>query len=244
MRDIIVNLIANSIWAFLGVISVYIYRLLFSILPTRRLWRIKNPNELIICVSTSENTDTGEYNRPATGIGQVQALAYIFPSLNSAYSGIQIRNILLSEESLKDGMEKDLIVLGGPKNNQITRKILDKIRHLHCINQTENGIFWLAQPQPQLFKPEIINKIVVKDYGIILRMKNPCSRSKNTNGNTICLFSGCHTYGTIAAARCFVEDIDRGLINKYKDNFIMVVSCNVSDGYPTSIKTEKVHIFK
>ncbi len=72
-------------------------------------------------------------------------------------------------------------------------------------------------------------------------MKNPFSSSENT----ILLFSGCHTYGTIAAARYFTENLYKEAIKgkKINQNIAAIVSCEVQDGWPISIHLMKKHIF-
>lgn len=241
MGELFTSLVANVIWALLGVLGVYTYRVIFNILPTKRLWKLRDPKNLLICVATSTRTDTGKYLRPATGIGQVQALALIFPSLSSAYRDVQVKNILLSDEQMQSRIENDLIILGGPKNNQITRKLLDKLRDLQYLDQIENDIIWRAQPNPKRFTPTVINGIVTRDYGIIVRMENPFS----PDNNTVCLFSGGHTYGTVAAAKYFVSNLyNQSRFRKnHGKNFVMVIGCDVIGGYPVSINVEREKVF-
>ena len=83
--------------------------------PARRIWRLKNPKRLFICISTSVKTYTGTYTRLASGIGQIRALAILMPSLSKAYKDIDAQRILMSEEEVADWAEQDLIILGDPK---------------------------------------------------------------------------------------------------------------------------------
>jgi hypothetical protein len=229
---ILINLVSNSIWVALGVIATLCIRYIYIVLPTKRLWGIVFPEKTIICTSTVK-TDTGEYTRPATGIGQLKAITYLVTSLNKAYKKIDFKNILYSEEEIKQNIENDLILLGGPKNNQITKLFFERFDFHNIVLQNINGvIYW--QETNQVFKGEIINGKVTKDYGLIVRMDNIFSSSRKTR---LILFSGCHTYGTIAAARFFCECFPKE-INK-KDNYILLISCDVIDGYPIKIKLEK-----
>ena len=73
-------------------------------------------------------------------------------------------------------------------------------------------------------------------------MKNPFDSSKNT---FISLFSGCHTYGTIAAAQYFTEHYvkkTKGL-KKVKENLFILVECDVIDGFPIDIKLREIYEF-
>ena len=76
-------------------------RLLKDIRPVKKLWKIKDFKKLIIVASNFlTKTDTGEYFRPATGIGQVRALGYSIESLSKAYD-VRIQNILLSDDHVQ-----------------------------------------------------------------------------------------------------------------------------------------------
>ena len=64
------------------------------------------------------------------------------------------------------------------------------------------------------------------------------------SSNTIILFSGGHTYGTIAAARYFCGNMHgqlRHLLKGRHQNFVVLVSAHIIDGYPTKIKMERAY---
>jgi hypothetical protein len=89
-------------------------------LPNKNLWRIKDPTTMTICVAESTASETGKYVRPATGIGQVAALAVIAPSIARAYGKIHDGNIKLAARGRPIDRSTDLISLGGGKNNADT----------------------------------------------------------------------------------------------------------------------------
>jgi len=241
IENIFISIIASIIWFLLGTLTLYISRFIFIVSPTRRLWKIYSPKNLIICASTSTKTDTGEYFRPATGIGQLRALAYCVESLAKVYD-IKIQNILLSINQVQKQIENDIILLGGPKNNEITRMFLDKIKYLKVIDQNKGKIIWMLNYPEIIFEGQIKNKEVIKDYGLIVRMYNPFDSQRKT---TICLFSGSHTYGTIAAAKYFAYYYIKKMKfykRKFK-NIIMIVECDIIDGYPIDIKMVKKYEF-
>ena len=207
--------------------------------PTRKLWRINQSDELIICVSTSKIIDTGEYKKMATGLGQLRALPLVTDSLNNAYNNMKIKNILFSEETLKDDIKKDIILLGGPKTNSYTKKFLDEIKELSIVEQEESTIYWKVEGEEEKFEPIEVGDKVEKDYGLIIRMPNHFS--SKTSDNIFCILSGGHTYGTIAAAEYFTQNIYEEI--KIKENiggkFIGVVSCKVIDESPCRLRLEK-----
>jgi len=233
LSPVIINLVTNSLWLVLGVIGTLLIRYGRIVYPTKRLWGLLEPEKAIICTATTK-VDTGKYFRPSTGIGQLKAITHIVTSLNKAYKKFDFKNILSSEEEIKQNIENDFILLGGPKNNKITKLFFEKFDFCNLALQNEDGsIYW--QKTNETYSGTIENDSVRKDYGIIIKMNNFFSTEKNTK---IFLFSGCHTYGTIAAARYFCEHSKKTLKWKKNKNYILLLSCDVSNGYPVNIKLE------
>ncbi len=241
IENIIIGIATSFIWFALGIMAVKFSRFYLLKNPVKRLWKINDPKKLIICASTSTKTDTGEYYRPATGIGQLRALGQIVESLGKTYN-IRIQNILLSINQIQKQIENDIILLGGPKNNEITKLFLEKINSLDIVHQENSTIFWNKGKTSVEYSGVTEDKKVVKDYGIAIRMKNPFDSSKQTY---ISLFSGSHTYGTIASAQYFTEHYvkkTRG-IKRIKENLFMLVECDVIDGFPIDIKIKEFYEF-
>ena len=241
IEDIISNIIASIIWFLLGVSAYHLSRIYFIKTPTKKLWKISKPKELIICCATSTKTNTGTYSRPATGIGQVRALGTVVESLSKAYN-IRIQNILLSINQIQKQIEKDIILLGGPKNNEITRLFLDKIRSLNIADQQMSTITWLNKHSDNEYNGVVKDQKIVKDFGLAIRMKNPFDSNKAT---TISLFTGCHTYGTVAAAQYYTEQYVKELtgLKDTKENVFLLVECDIVDGFPVDIKLIERHEF-
>ncbi len=240
MQDLFINLLASLIWFLLGLFVYHTSRLFILIKPTKKLWNLYNQKNLIICVAASAQIDTGRYLRPTTGIGQVRAIGYIIESLSAAYD-VKIENIFLSTDQVQKQIEKDLIVLGGPKNNEISKLFLEKIKNLKIVQQNSDGIQWLKNGE-KTYAGLTENGVIIKDYGLIIRIENPFS---SINKTSFCLFTGCHTYGTIAAAKYFTENYikDIKIYTKKKKNIIILVECDVINEYPTSLKMLEKHEF-
>lgn len=135
MFDLLINIFASIIWFLFGVTGLWMSKKIVIVMPLKKIWRIRSPKELVICIATSTKTDTGEYFRPATGVGQARSLAIVYASLSKAYKNIQVKNILLSIDPIQNQIEHDLILLGGPKNNDFSRILLKKIEQLKIVNQ-------------------------------------------------------------------------------------------------------------
>ena len=242
--DLFVNLLASLIWFLLGWLGLKSFQYFQIIQPAKRLWHISDPRNLIICAATSTKTDTGDYFRPATGIGQLRALGYAVESLGKAYD-VRVQNILLSDDQVQKQIEKDLILLGGPKNNLITRLFLEKFSSEEAlVDQEGSTIFWNVNGAALELKGESVNKSVKKDYGIVIRVPNPFTSGRKTK-TSLCLFSGCHTYGTIAAAKYFTQEYIRELkgMRKPHENVILLVECDVIDGFVVGVKLKDRYEF-
>jgi hypothetical protein len=205
-------------------------------LPSRRLWRLDDPSRVVISVAHSTASHTGKYLRPATGIGQVRALALLMPSLRRAYSDLEIRNIYLSSESLLDRLECDLICLGGVKNNKVTEDVLDHLGDRCPLSMKDSEIFWTEQGETEAYEGAIDNGQVVRDFGLIVRTENPFN---SKDKRTVVILAGSHTYGTIAAARYFCAELGSPF-RRQPRSFAALVESEVRDGYPASPRLLKL----
>jgi hypothetical protein len=240
-------MISNVIWLPVGALLAYLLFFIQVRLPNRKLWHLKDPSRIVVCAASSTTTNTGVYNRPATGIGQVRALALATKSLTQAYRRrLDIQNILLSSEHLQERIENDILLLGGPKSNQVSARFLDLLIDEQPVMQIDSTIIWRSNrvrgqwiDQGAIeYEGKAINRQVIRDYGLIIRSQNPFT-SRN---RTAILFSGSHTYGTVAAAKFFTDDMHKHLhklMRNSRKNFVVLISAHIVDGYPTSMKVER-----
>lgn len=247
IHSILVGLLTNFAWIPVGALLTGLGIWLKVRLPNRRLWHINDPTNLTVCVATSTVTNAGSYNRPSTGIGQVRALALATRSLSKAYNNkLDIQNILLSVEPLQERIENDMLILGGPKNNKIAAKFLNLLLEEQPAIQIDNVLVWRVNRvngrwvnQGALrFEGQAVNRKVEVDYGLIVRTQSPFT-SRN---RTAILFSGSHTYGTVAATKFFIEDLHKYLGKLTRDgrkNFVVLISTQIVDGHPAKMKVER-----
>jgi hypothetical protein len=198
-------------------------------LPSRRMWRITDPSQVVISVAHSAMSNTGKYRRPATGIGQVQALALLMPSLRHAYSDLKIRNIHLSSDPLFERRENDLICLGSPKNNLVTADVLTHLGAGCPVSMEGSSITWTDRAGScSTYEGVVKDGKVITDVGLIVRAINPFKPSR-----TVIILAGSHTYGTTAAARYFCEELQSPFRRRPRA-FAALVKAEVRDGYPSS----------
>ncbi|GHO96584.1 hypothetical protein KSF_066320 [Reticulibacter mediterranei] len=247
IHSILVNILSNVLWLPVGVLLAYVGFWIQIRFPNRRLWQLQDPSRLVVCAASSTTTNTGVYRRPSTGIGQVRALIVATRSLTRAYRRqLDIQNILLSNEPLQERIEHDLLLLGGPENNEVAGKLLDllaneqparMIGHMILWRIDYRGDQWVDQGALE-YEGHAINRKVVMDYGLIVRVDNPFT----SRHRTAILFAGSHTYGTIAAAKFFTEDLHKhlGKLTAHgKKNLVVLVSAHIVNGYPTKMNLER-----
>jgi hypothetical protein len=247
LHAILVNILSNIFWLPVGALLAYLGFWIQVRFPNRKLWQLKDPAHLVVCTANSTTTNTGVYQRPATGVGQVRALILATRSLNRAYRRqLDIQNILLSNEPLQERIEHDLLVLGGPKNNETTAKFLELLNDEQPARIVGQIIIWRTNYQNNQwmdqgaieYEGRATNRKIDRDYGLIIRSYNPftsCDR-------TAILFAGAHTYGTIAAAKFFTEDLHKylgKLTRNGRKNLVVLVSAHIVHGYPTKIHIER-----
>jgi hypothetical protein len=252
IHSIFLNLISNFIWmpisAILGALAFGIFYFVGVNFPKRRLWRLTNPKNLVVCASDATITDTGVYFRPATGIGELRALFLVVESLSRAYRRkLGIKNILLaSDRLLQERLENDLLLIGGPKHNRLTAQYLNFVDDKQPFQQTSDAIIWRCKKIAEkwvddgafTYTSKVDNKNIIQDYGIVVRVRSPFTNNKRT----VIILEGIHTYGTIAAAKYFTEDMQKGLrwfFRLRKRNIAALVRTRIFDDYTANIELIK-----
>jgi hypothetical protein len=251
MNGLLANLLQSSfqnlVWLLIGLLGAGIFNHTRVVWPLHRLWRLANPKSVAICTANSTMTDTGKYVRPATGIGQVQALALAASSLSRAYRKLQFRHTFFSTESASGDYDSDLIVLGGVKNNQVTARYLDLMSECQPLQQVANAIIWRRRdPTGKSWQDEggeeytgvTRNGEVVVDYGYAFRTQSPFAHEPRT----VVLFAGSHTYGVTAAARYFTEQLSRDLRWKlYQRNLVVLIRTDIVNGLAVNVSVVRWH---
>ncbi|WP_030712611.1 hypothetical protein [Streptomyces sp. NRRL F-2580] len=188
-------------------------------LPARRTWRYSGAAELSVVLDTA-HIDTGRYQRPVAGLGQVRALSLLVPSLTHAYRDLDLEKVWLSGHLPGREMEHDLLVLGGPKNNEVARRLLAAMAESLPFQLGGGEITW----DGTAYQGEATDGEITRDCGYIVRATNPLNPNKR-----IVLIGGWSTYGTVAAARWLTEDgADRSLA---ADIAVLVEASVMRDGH-------------
>lgn len=190
----------------------------------RRLWRLHDYQDVVIVTSLSVSSDTGTYFRPATGLGQVRALATIAPSLMRTGNKTASRHLRFPEQCDGDHLCRDLILLGGPKNNDRTADFLEKLNPEKLPTQSGSRI---SVPDFGELEGSVVDGDVKYDYGLVIAVPNPFSRERRA-----ILLSGSHTFGVEAAATWWV--MKKGSRKRFGSGaYAAVVGCTVRNNHIT-----------
>jgi hypothetical protein len=174
---------------------------------TRRAWRSPECDRLTVVLSTSGRMNTGSYSRTMTGLGPARSLGLLMPTLTKAYGDLPENTVRMSTHVANNNIRGDLVLLGGPKNNALTRSALNRIgKKLPVTMITEGDELIRINDDTGLeetIKPFPIKDLLndkIGDYGIIIRTRNCFSP-----GHNLTIFAGTHTYGCIAAVEYYLS---------------------------------------
>jgi hypothetical protein len=212
------QLLGSILSAVISGAIVWIATRLRARLPARRLWRLHDPSAVLIALPDVRNS--------VIGIGEARALATIAPSLARAYGGkLALHRVLFATQGIGSHLDQDIIVLGGPGSNSLTRRLFEMIPDLPA-RFVDDSLVWQVDNSTEIpFDLKITNNEIVTDYGLILRTPNPYKEDR-----ILIIMAGIETAGTEAAARFFVDHMPR---LKYWNsrNVAAITKAEVIDGF-------------
>lgn len=193
----------------------YIKNLTPSHLYFRQLWGF-NPGDVVYLVCPElEEPDSRQHPEPNEFLylgkyGDIDALITLFSTLSKLYPNITLRICTGKEFKAYKPIpnSENLILLGGPDYNEITRHYMKNTRRvpykfIDAGDESEaiklpRG-YGMAQAAIEMDDSRA-NGI---DYGFFVRFQNPHNKKK-----TIIMVNGIHTYGVYGAAKCFALNQD------------------------------------
>jgi hypothetical protein len=124
--------------------------------------------------------------------GDVGALVEITGTVRTLHPKAVVER-LISIDFPADRLNTTIIGIGGPKNNQVVRQLLQDTD----AGYTFEGAILRSDRSGQAYRPEYDETgHPVIDYGLALKVPNPYEVTE-----WFYAFAGCHTYGCLAAAR-------------------------------------------
>jgi hypothetical protein len=110
--------------------------------------------------------------------------------------------VAYSDKVSGDDLASDLILIGGPDNNSVTKDVIGRVpTTLMFANPERFEVSFASVEANRLYSPEFASGKVIVDYGIILRTSNPFDRR-----HKVLVLFGCFGFGTWASGRCVCSE--------------------------------------
>jgi hypothetical protein len=166
--------------------------------PARVLLGVNDPTHIAIVIGVPmgiipEATvldQTG--GMPIFGFGPLMAYNHIRYLLHFGFPKVRDVSLFISRSFPFEFYSRDLVLLGFPLGNEVTRRIMSDLDIPltftdHEIIDTKTGA--------SRYRATIKEGEVIRDYGLIVRVPNPYKKGAN-----VLILAGCETYGVKAAA--------------------------------------------
>lgn len=231
LQDLSINLLA----AFIGFVGGALTIRLISFWRNRRalgkVWNLSDTSwkSFIRLRPSSQATEqqvfltvtklthvTEDYERPGTGIGEVQAYLFATESLTATYGDTIRSELEYSDDFPERHLDNNIISIGGPKHNTVTETFRRRFSRLPLRFVYEEGTARCVMDKrtDTTYEPRLQllgNRV---DYGVVSRLPNPYSSSESRS--VLFLLEGAHTYGLAAAGRILTKEYSSDLVSKIK----------------------------
>lgn len=227
-KDILLVVLGAIISILIAYIATKLFELYRILIPFLKVWGFKNNETLYLINGIIELNSVNLKDKFVLGPGDVNALVTISRTLEKRYKSIKIKNLYSKQLSGLDMMNENIVSIGGPKRNTIT-KVLTKL--INCRYSFDNEGNMIDSETNKSYSPVKAesNDYYVEDYGFIAKAKLSSESEK-----WIFVIAGCHTEGVMGAAR-YILSLDRegekrvrGLAKEFKDGpFQIAIKVNV-----------------
>ncbi len=246
--DIIVNLLAGVIAAVLIlmtqttviIISTTIHDLITRRFRIRRIAGFRLGGDAPIEVLSGSL----EEESPVLQGPDARAAARIQVMLEQVFRGRRVVDGYRARQSDEEIPQSDFCTVGGPEFNSCTRSVIAYLSSVAAFDSEGN----LVLPSiGRVYKPEMEGGRIKKDYGLLVRMRNP------VDGRRTCVVvAGCDTYGVYAAAQLLTNSArfphlagqfrkKRGLVSSaLNKDFVAVISCRAQGTDVSNVRVEYV----
>lgn len=223
-ESIFINVLSNFIFVTIGFL-IGAYPRLSSLFRLRRLAKVWGENGKVSIFSGSKklSDQDGIYIRS----GDFNATTELFGFLKSVIRKIDAE-ILYFETAgtFSFSHDSNMILIGGPNNNEITKRVIDELRKANLVPFTFGNYFFQFDGVNKFELETTSDGQIIKDYAIVLKRKNPF----NINKYVMVIF-GLKSFGTLAATRLLTQETvykNKVLMN-YSDEFCFIVGAHVSN---------------
>ncbi len=225
---IIASIIVLSLQGVVKTVSMMIAAFITLKWQLRLIWCFEKPNRIYVVsgsiLGVNENVKSVILAGP-----DADAANMLIGTLGLLYPEAEVKH-MYSSSFMREFYKEHLVIVGGPVNNDCTALILDQLKEYIMFNN-ELEMVVSSNKYTTLYNKE---DHPVKDYGAIIKIKNPFSPSKD-----VVMAIGCDTHGVLAAASLLSSRPDdkkaKSMLKKsmgirryfQKISFIAVVECEV-----------------
>lgn len=254
LEQVLIAVISSLIASVIIYIATVFYKFRMPSLLHIIMWR-KFEKDITICVTEIKNPyDTlkksADRRFSLVPFGEVVALKELDKYMDYNYNR-RLRPISIQNESeFSFYSDKDLIILGGPRNNFVSRKILEKLDSVLVYQFARIRINDKGKEEDPVYKSlisygkkELVCEEPEKmDYGLIIYCKNPYNTKRH-----IILCGGLSQCSTLATTM-WIQKIPTMKMFKYLtlcDGFEAVISCKSTNNQnATNIKLIDIYEIK
>jgi len=138
--------------------------------------------------------------------------------LMNLYPGINVKRLYSIDFTEKDFVDHDLLVIGGPDSNLITKKILDEIDQSFpfIYEEIDEPFDFVLKDKcsSKKYKKEFEGTEVKTDYGFFLKIPNPYTKNRN-----IIIITGIGAEGTYGCSKSLPFESNEFTYSYYNDKF-------------------------
>lgn len=206
----------------------------------KKMLKLKNDIESISCFTAN----TGEYDT-----SECVALGYVFEYMSVGLIANCFKKIykridfsagmsdLNYNNIRKKYLKRDLLLIGGPFHNQITKELLfnPEAKNPFGFNEDATLTYTSDTGEKEMYIPELSkgdSKYFEKDYALILNVRNPLDINKR-----IIALIGCRSVGCYGAALFLCNKLNTIKEKIIDDEYAIVIEC---DGEEENITSEPI----
>jgi hypothetical protein len=198
LTDFTVNILASVAFLVMGFVGRQLL-VRYRTRATRSLWRSSLKNGLIIAITTRPGDAPSSGTRAS--FREVRTLIELVPT----FSRLRIRYDVIESfvDRARQIADRDILLLGGPNSNELTKAALDLLGTKVVLETTADP------PSAKLFNRyyglhySTDGQRIEETYGLVIRINNPFSSNPNL---TATLVMGLTGLGTRGAARLLVDE--------------------------------------
>jgi hypothetical protein len=221
-----INLLSSLLAFLLGGSVRALYQRRKAASPARRVWRLGRSAEVVLALSDGPGHDT---TLPTLYEGDAEAAGIVSAYLRSV-RGVQTRIIRASTFSPLRDARSDLVVIGGPRANDLYEEIDRRVSMPYEFKLYPHRARMIRLSDGQVFDQEVENARTIRDFAAISFLPSPFDPNRR-----IVVLAGCGMQGTVAAAKMVTTDGIRDIarLRPPATPFSVLIEIEIIDGQVT-----------